>query len=284
MFDSMVESRGDAKRSARTMSFFGVTGVLLFSLTLGGFVYSLFMKEVLPGSEDLDLSTLVAPVPIPEEAPPPPQPEKPQEKQVVQQKQDDLPTRTTNTARLDETPPDVPKIQITQSNVKERPQGAFKISNKDTDVSVGPATGPNRDGDTGAPVVAKPPKPVATPDKEDPAPTPPPKPTPTPTAKPTPTPAPKPSGPISGGVVNGKARSLVQPSYPPAAKAVGAKGQVSVQVLIDEAGNVISASAVSGHPLLKAAAADAARRSKFSPTLLSGQPVKVNGTIIYNFQ
>jgi TonB family protein len=61
-------------------------------------------------------------------------------------------------------------------------------------------------------------------------------------------------------------------------------GQVTVQVLIDENGNVISASAASGHPLLRAAAVNAARASKFSPTKLSGQPVKVNGVIIYNFQ
>ena len=58
---------------------------------------------------------------------------------------------------------------------------------------------------------------------------------------------------------------------------------VQVQVLIDENGNVVSAHAVSGHPLLQAAAVAAARASKFTPTKLSGQPVKVNGVIIYNF-
>ncbi len=62
-----------------------------------------------------------------------------------------------------------------------------------------------------------------------------------------------------------------------------ASGAVQVQVLIDENGNVISAHAVSGHPLLQAAAVSAARSSKFTPTKLSGQPVKVNGVIIYNF-
>ena len=54
-------------------------------------------------------------------------------------------------------------------------------------------------------------------------------------------------------------------------------------VTIDENGSVISASAVSGHPLLKQAAEQAARSSKFSPTLLSGQKVKVSGLIVYNF-
>jgi TonB family protein len=88
---------------------------------------------------------------------------------------------------------------------------------------------------------------------------------------------------ISGGVLNGKATSLPKPPYPPAARAVRASGSVSVQVLVDESGNVVSASAVSGHPLLRAAAASAARRAKFSPTKLSGQPVKVSGIITYNF-
>ncbi|QYO66445.1 energy transducer TonB [Leptolyngbya sp. 7M] len=68
-----------------------------------------------------------------------------------------------------------------------------------------------------------------------------------------------------------------------AARAVRAEGPVTVQVLIDEDGNVVSASAVSGHPLLRAAAAAAARQAKFSPTMLSGQPVKVSGVITYNF-
>jgi protein TonB len=84
-------------------------------------------------------------------------------------------------------------------------------------------------------------------------------------------------------VLNGKATSLPKPAYPPAARAVRASGAVSVQVLIDENGNVVSASAVSGHALLKAAAVQAARGAKFSPTKLSGQPVKVSGIITYNF-
>lgn len=99
------------------------------------------------------------------------------------------------------------------------------------------------------------------------------------------TPALRPEVPktVSAGVLNGKATNLVRPPYPPAAKAVRASGAVNVQVTIDEDGNVISASAVSGHPLLKQAAENAARQSKFSPTTLSGQRVKVTGVIVYNF-
>jgi TonB family protein len=89
--------------------------------------------------------------------------------------------------------------------------------------------------------------------------------------------------PISGGVLNGKATSLPAPEYPPIAKQAHASGAVTVQVTIDEGGNVIFAKAVAGHPLLQAAAVSAARQAKFPPTRLSGQPVKVNGVLIYNF-
>jgi TonB family protein len=89
--------------------------------------------------------------------------------------------------------------------------------------------------------------------------------------------------PISGGVLNGKAISLPAPEYPAIAKQAKATGTVVVQVTIDENGSVIIAHATSGHPLLQGAAVAAARQAKFSPTLLMGEPVKVNGVIVYNF-
>ena len=67
------------------------------------------------------------------------------------------------------------------------------------------------------------------------------------------------------------------------ARSAHASGQVAVQVLIDETGKVISATAMRGHPLLHEASVAAAKRSRFSPTLRSGIPIKVRGTIIYNF-
>lgn len=87
----------------------------------------------------------------------------------------------------------------------------------------------------------------------------------------------------SGGLLNGKAIKLVTPSYPAIARAARASGLVVVEVLVDETGQVIRARALSGQPLLVAAAVKAASESVFSPTLLSGQPVKVTGTINYNF-
>lgn len=88
---------------------------------------------------------------------------------------------------------------------------------------------------------------------------------------------------ISGGVLNGKAISKPQPAYPAIAKAARASGTVTVQILVDESGNVVSAHAVSGHPLLQQSAVSAARQAKFSPTKIGGQPVKVTGVITYNF-
>ncbi len=88
---------------------------------------------------------------------------------------------------------------------------------------------------------------------------------------------------ISGGVLNGKATSLPKPAYPPAARAVRASGAVNVQITVDEQGNVISATAVSGHPLLRQSAESAAWQAKFSPTILSDKAVKVTGVIVYNF-
>ncbi len=88
---------------------------------------------------------------------------------------------------------------------------------------------------------------------------------------------------IQGGVLNGKAASLPLPEYPEIAKRAHASGSVTVEITIDETGNVISAHAVSGHPLLQAAAVSAARQASFAPTRLNGEPVKVAGLIVYNF-
>lgn len=87
----------------------------------------------------------------------------------------------------------------------------------------------------------------------------------------------------STGVLNEKATSLPKPTYPPAARAVKASGTVEVKVTVDEKGKVTEATAVSGHPLLRAAAEAAARNARFPPSTISGEPVKVTGVINYNF-
>ena len=87
----------------------------------------------------------------------------------------------------------------------------------------------------------------------------------------------------SGGVLQGSAVKRVEPAYPPLAKAARISGSVVVEVTVDEEGNVISARAISGHPLLKDPAVGAAREWKFNKTLLQGVAVKVIGTITFNF-
>ncbi|HKG14741.1 MAG TPA: TonB family protein, partial [Pyrinomonadaceae bacterium] len=89
--------------------------------------------------------------------------------------------------------------------------------------------------------------------------------------------------PVSGGILNGKATNLPAPTYPEMAKRTRASGMVEVEVVIDITGKVISAKAVKGPSLLLQAAEQAAKQARFTPTLLSGQPVRVTGTITYNF-
>jgi len=88
---------------------------------------------------------------------------------------------------------------------------------------------------------------------------------------------------VSGGVMTGKATQLPKPVYSAAAKAVGAQGTVTVQILVDESGKVVSAKALNGNIMLRQPAVDAAFKARFEPTYLSKVPVKVTGIITYNF-
>jgi TonB family protein len=85
------------------------------------------------------------------------------------------------------------------------------------------------------------------------------------------------------GVLQGSAILKWQPSYPSKAT-VG--GKVVVEVTVDECGIVINARALSGSGSeeLKSAAVSAARKWRFTRTKLGGRPVKVIGTITFNFK
>ena len=109
-------------------------------------------------------------------------------------------------------------------------------------------------------------------------------PTPQPTiirpgASPSPRPASTPNRNVNGGVLNGMATSLPRPIYPPIAKQMGASGEVRVQVAVDANGNVISARAISGHPMLRSAAESAARQSR-----MKSEAANSTGQIVYNFR
>ncbi|MEP7213760.1 MAG: TonB family protein [Acidobacteriota bacterium] len=83
--------------------------------------------------------------------------------------------------------------------------------------------------------------------------------------------------------LNGRAIMIPEPTYPKEAKAAKAKGEVEVEIKIDAAGNVVSATAASGPQELRRAAETAAMLSKFAPTFAEGRAVRVAGVIVYNF-
>ncbi|RMH31749.1 MAG: energy transducer TonB [Acidobacteria bacterium] len=265
MLDQLVESKSHKEENLLRSGLLLVTLIVVVSAFFGGLVYSLFAKELGLSDEGLVLTTLVAP-PLPEEAPPPPQPEPKPEKQTAT-KETDVTIVKEAYATIENTR-EAPEDVFGKRDVMAiRPGEKFKIGQENIRAS-NPSTGIERgEGGGGLSVT-----PTTRQDDDEDA-LPPPKPSPTKT----------PPKVVSKGVINGEAISLPQPPYPPAAKAVRASGDVTVQVTIDEQGNVISAVATSGHPLLRQAAVDAAKRAKFKPTLLSGQPVKVTGIITYKF-
>jgi len=76
---------------------------------------------------------------------------------------------------------------------------------------------------------------------------------------------------------------MATPAYSAIAYRSQIEGKVVVDVELDTEGEVVSAKAVSGHQMLRSAAEDAARRSKFKPATYSDRPIKGKGQIVYNF-
>ena len=266
MLDQLVESSSHPQENKWRNGLLLVT--LLFVLTsfVSGLGYSLFNQSLFVGGDGLELSTLVAPVPLPEEAPPAPEPEKQPEKQVNADVRKEL------IANLNMTPPKPPD-KISTDQLKARVlRDNTPVVKGDVDSDRFDASRPKPSQEDLNNALGQTDAPVSNNDGAGSAPPPPPPPPPVVPKR------------ISGGVINGKAVSLPKPAYPAAARAVNAKGSVNVAVVISKDGSVISASATSGHPLLRAAAEAAARRARFRPTLLSGQAVEVSGVIIYNFQ
>jgi len=258
MFDNLVESGSHKQDVARKGSFILITlGVYLVLIVAAGIAGIMFATASID-QQTLELTALIAPVPVPQQQQQ--QKEAPKPEKVNIDKNVDV--RRELIASVDRADL-VPKtISAKASDVPPVRKGVVTMvgdSNSNATAPMAPGTGSGQ-------IISGGPAKVNI--SEEPPP-PPPKPTP--------------RAPISGGVLNGKAVRLVQPPYPAIARSAHASGQVVVQVLIDENGNVVAAHATSGHPLLQAAAVGAARSSKFTPTKLSGQPVKVNGVIIYNF-
>jgi TonB family protein len=89
--------------------------------------------------------------------------------------------------------------------------------------------------------------------------------------------------PIEGGVLNSKALSLPKPVLSEEAKRLKETGKITVRVVIDENGKVISAKAMNGPAGLREAAEAAARLATFAPTTQDGITVKVTGDLVYTF-
>jgi periplasmic protein TonB len=266
MFDTLVESGSHREDMARKGSFLLGTLVIYAVVLVAATVISIYWYNSTIPDPSLELLTLVAPVPMTAEEPPKPQEEpKPvtrQEQTVAMRQEISVIAPVTKSQEVaKETTKEVARNKSLGVQIGDRDIGSSAEITSTTGTGVLAGT-PGSGGGGSGPVV----------DTGEPPPPPAPKPTPTPRR-----------APISGGVLNGKAISKPQPPYPQIAKAARASGTVTVQITVDESGRVISASAVSGHPLLRAAAEGAARQARFSPTLLSGQPVKVTGVITYNF-
>ncbi len=256
MFENLVESGSHAGDAKRKGSFILITIAVYSVIIVAGLVASIMMATASIEQQSLELTALIAPVPIAVA----PKPEAKPEKVIMEKNVDVRKEAIADVTRAELVPKEV------SAKASDIPPVRAKVkTNICPNCATQAAANPISPGAGGSNIVSAP----QTVKLED-AP-------PPPAAKPTP------HAPISGGVLNGKAVHLVTPPYPPIARSAHASGAVQVQVLIDENGNVIAAHAVSGHPLLQAAAVAAARASKFTPTKLSGQPVKVNGVIIYNF-
>src|SRR5260221_13182597 len=127
MLDQLVESKSNAAENSRRSKFLvSISALAIFTL-LTMWTVSLFGKDFGMGGDDLSLTTLVAPVPVPDDAPPP----KPEPKQEVKP---DVDVRKELIASLDQTPKDVPKISTVQNTVKAvRPDRMTMIGNTDSD-------------------------------------------------------------------------------------------------------------------------------------------------------
>jgi periplasmic protein TonB len=260
MFNNLIESTSHAKEFKRRGSFLlftTATYLVLFAVTG---VISIYAYDAHLGSQSTELELLTF---VPPPAEEPPARELPNTIRTTP-KSGNQPTRSTRTELIDSAtnpnnPP--PTIGTIASAVPPaRIDSGIGRYNADppgppagTRVGIGEGTGNTRvEIETPPPPPPAPPTPVA------------------------------PRVIRVSRILNSQAISLPRPVYPPIAKQIRLQGTVTVQVLIDENGRVVSAKAA-GPPLLATEAQKAAMQARFSPTVINDQPVKVSGVITYNF-
>jgi protein TonB len=259
MFNNLIESSSHAHEYKRRGSFLLFTGAAYVVLFVIAGVASIYAYDAHLEKQTIELEVLIwVPPPPPEAAPKDVRNTiRPAANNTAQ------PVRSTRTELVDSTlnPNNPPRdIGTVASNVPPaRPDSVIGTMNVDPITPPGSTRGTS--GGTGTTPV------VDLPD-------PPPAPTPVPVV---------PRVLKVSRVLNSQALSLPPPNYPQMARNIRIQGTVIVQVLIDEKGNVVTAKATSGHPLLIPEAQRAALRARFSPTILGDNPVKVQGVITYNF-
>jgi TonB family protein len=261
MFNNLIESsshRKEFKRRGSFVLFTTATYVLLFVITG---VVSIYAYDARLGDQILEVVTMLPPVDLaPTAAAPTSHTERPRTSDT---NRSTVPER--QIAMLSVNHPDVVPEGVSAIASRNQPLpegGPVRITGRDWNPNLPGGNGP---GSGGGRQVVQPSQIVVNVDL------------------PPPTEVKKPLPIVSKGVITSQAIFLPKPTYSQIAKQLRIQGSVSVQVLIDETGKVISAKAVSGHPFLTIEAQKAALQARFSPTLLGDQPVKVSGVITYNF-
>ena len=260
MFNNLIESSSHAKEFKRRGSFLLFTSATYLVLFMITGVVSIYAYDAHLESQSTEWEITFMPVVVPEPAP------KPIASTTrAPSNSDRNPTESIRTVLLDTINPNnvPPKVSTAPAPAPPAlPNSKVGLENIDAPAPPG-ATDRGVTGGTGnTPLVNI-------------------------TETPPPPPPPAPVVPkivkVSEGVLRGSATYLPKPIYPPMARQIRLQGSVNVQVLIDEDGKVISAKALSGHPLLVHEAQRAAMQARFTPTKLSNQAVKVSGVITYNF-
>lgn len=263
MFTNLIESSSHAKEFKRRGSFLLFTTVTYAVLLVVMGVISVYAYDAQLEQQSLEIVTLISPQDLVPEVQPQPAAPVQRPRNTADNNESNVTERIDpmlSVNRPERVPPDISAVPNTNPPIPDR--GLWRVGTQNREAGV-PA-GPGSESGSGGQV---------TPSRQVVA------------IEEPPPPADPPKQPkvVHKGVITSQALSLPKPNYPPIAKQMGVQGVVSVQVLIDESGRVISAKAVGGSPFLAAEAQRAALQARFSPTVLNDQPVKVSGVITYNF-
>lgn len=259
MFNNLIESTSHVKEFKRRGSFVLLTVITYGVLLVIGGVASVYAYDAHLGSQSYELEITFVPL-VPEAT----QPEPPRNTIRPASNSETPPGKSVRTEMIASTsdPNRVPDHIGTKASPVPPARSDSVLGDRNVDPPVPPSSVkgvPDGKGKTPVIDIEPPPPPAATPKTE-----------------------PPPKVLKISTILNSKAISLPKPSYPRMAVQIKLQGLVTVQVMIDETGKVISAKGA-GHPILVPEAQRAALQARFSPTIIGETPVKVSGVITYNF-